>query len=81
MHDIRTWPGLEATLTLSRPSPGSYQVEGTLCNQSGTAIRNGALVLNSQAMTIGELEDGEVKQISISFFTQPPGSSTQLINS
>ena len=80
MHDIRAWQGIKAALTLSQPTSNIYHIEGTISNQSGTIIQDGALVLNSQAIKIGELKDGETKHISADL-TQTPLSTSRLIGS
>jgi hypothetical protein len=78
MHDIRAWQSIEADLILSQPRSTIYHIEGTITNRSGTTIRDGALVINSQAIEIGELKDGETKRISTDL-TQKPSSTSQLI--
>lgn len=80
MHDIRAWQGLEANLILSQPTASMYHIEGTIRNSSGMTIQDGALVLNWQAIALGDLADGETRQISTDL-TPTPSSPSQLLSS
>lgn len=80
INDIRAWQGIEVDLVLSQPTPNTYHIEGTISNTSGTTIQDGALVLNSQVIEIGKLENGETKHISTDL-AQAPSSTSSLIDS